>query len=152
MTTIKGETAENKYVSIPGDTNGKFTILCFASSKKAQHDLETWLDPVYNKYIAKTGLMDDMFDVNVFVIPVFKGANAAIRESIKRKFRETAQQDLWPHVLFCKEGMNEIGASLGLQNDDIPYFFLLDKEGGIIYRTNGNYTDEKFDGMDDKIE
>src|SRR6187200_2022966 len=65
-----GETLENKQVTIPSDTKGKYTFLCFASGMKAQKDLETWLDPVYNKFIAKTGLMDEFYDVNVFFIPV----------------------------------------------------------------------------------
>ena len=60
--SFSGETLENKQVTIPGDTKGKYAFLCFASSMKAQKDLESWMDPVYNKFIAKTGVMASRSD------------------------------------------------------------------------------------------
>jgi hypothetical protein len=150
--SISGETGDKKHLTLPGDARGKFTLLCFASSHKAQKDLEGWLDPVYQKFIAKTGIMDDMFDVNVYFIPLLRGANAAMGESLKKKFRENAQDDLKPHVLFCKDVDENALASLNMNKDYVPYFFLLDKEGQVIYRTEGAYTEEKFDAIDERIE
>ena len=150
--SFTGETAENKSVTIPSDTKGKFTFICFAGSKGAQKDLEGWLDPVYNKFIAKTGLMDEFYDVNIYFIPVFRGANATMTETIKRRFRESAQKDLWAHVLFTQSELKEVSDALQMRSDDIPYFFLLDKDGSIIYRTSGAFTEKKFDDIDEKME
>ena len=130
----------------------KRQLLCFAASNKSQADLETWLEPVYNHYIAKTGIMDAAYDVNVFFVPVFKGANAAMKSTLKQKFRENAQQDLWPHILFCENDLSAVQSALNMTKDNVPYFFLLDKSGQIVYRTSGAYTEEKFDAMDDKVE
>lgn len=150
--SFTGETLENKTVTVPADTKGKYTLLCFASSMKAQEALEGWLDPVYNKFIAKTGLMDDFYDLNVFFIPVFKGSNASMQGTVKKKFNETAQADIKGHVLFCNSDLGEVSAALHLQNDDTPYFFLLDTMGNVVYRTSGAFTEQKFDALDDKIE
>ncbi len=150
--SFTGETLENKSVTIPNDTKGKYTLLCFASSMKAQEALEGWLDPVYNKFIAKTGLMDDFYDLNVFFIPVFKGSNASMQGTVKKKFNETAQADIKGHVLFCNSDLGEVSTALHLQNDDTPYFFLLDTMGNIVYHTSGAFTEQKFDALDDKIE
>lgn len=150
--TFNGATAENKNVNIPSELMGKYTVLCFASSGKSQADLETWLEPIYNHYIAKTGIMDAAYDVNIYFIPVFKGAGAAMKSSLKQKFRENAQQDLWPHILFCESDLSDVEKQLGMSNDRVPYFFVLDKSGSIVYRTSGAYTEEKFDAMDEKIE
>lgn len=152
LPVISAENIFNKNFNLPADLKGKFSLLCFASSSKAQGDLESWLDPVYQKYIAKTGLMDDMFDVNVYFIPVLTGTNFSFAASMKKKFYENSQEDLRPHILFCKEEGKGIIASLKMQKSDIPYFFLLDKEGKIIYRTTGRFTEEKFDSIDDLIE
>ena len=149
---FKGETLNNKSVTIPADTKGKYTFICFASSMKAQKELEGWLDPVYNKFIAKTGLMDEFYDVNVFFIPIFRGSNASMQETIKKKFNETAQEDIRPHVLFCKDDLAEVTTTLHLNDDNTPYFFLLDKDGTIIYRATGPFSEKKFDEIDDKIE
>ena len=149
---ITGETIDNKRISMPNDVKGKYTLLCFASSMKAQKDLESWLDPVYQKFIAKTGIMDDMFDVNVFFIPLVKGSNKMFAESMKSKFRETAQSDLKPHVLFSESNSEQLISTLNMSRNEIPYLFLLDKDAKIIYRTNGGYTEEKFDKIDELIE
>jgi hypothetical protein len=149
---VSGETIENKNMTFPRDLMGKYSLLCFASSQKAQGDLESWLDPVYQKFIAKTGIMDDMYDVNVFFMPVLTGTNLAFSTSIKNKFKEAAQEDLKSHVLFCNKDGKELLAKLNMEKSEVPYFFLLDKEGKIIYRTSGKYSDEKFDAIDDLIE
>src|SRR5689334_1401177 len=89
--SFTGETLNNKQVTIPADTKGKYALLCFASSIKAQKELESWMDPVYNKFIAKTGVMDAFFDVQVYFVPVFNGSNASMQETVRKKFSETAQ-------------------------------------------------------------
>jgi hypothetical protein len=149
---ISGETIDNKSIHFPEDLKGKFSLLCFATSQKAQTDLETWMDPVYQKFIAKTGLMDDMYDVNVYFIPVLTGANRSFASTMKKKFKETAQDDLKSHVLFYNADGENILSALKMQKSDEPYFFLLDKDANIIYRTKGKYTEEKFDKIDDLIE
>jgi len=149
---FSGENLNNKQVTIPTDTKGKYTLLCFATGMKAQKDLETWLDPVYNKFIAKTGLMDEFYDVNVFFIPVFSGSNASMQGSIRKKFGETAQDDVKGNVLFCKDDLTEVLKTLSISDESTPYFFLLNPEGNIIYRATGPYSEAKFDKIDDLIE
>ncbi len=150
--SFTGQTAENKSISIPSFCKGKYALLCFASSRKAQADLETWLNPVYNRYIAKTGFMDDAFEVDVFFVPIFGGAEGTMQSAVKRKFIESAQPDLWPHLVFCEKGLKETLLPLNMSKEDVPYFFFLDKAGTIVYRTSGAFTDEKFDAMDDLVE
>ncbi len=149
---IAGNTVENKTIHMPSELKGKFSLLGFASSMKAQPDLETWLDPIYQKFIAKTGLMDDMYDLNIFFIPVLTGTNLTFAASMKKKFKEMAQEDLKPHLLFCTENGKEILEKLSMNKSDIPYFLLLDKEGKILYRTSGAYSEDKFDAIDNLIE
>src|SRR5262245_50130663 len=150
--SFSGLTLEQKSVTIPADTKGKYTFICFASSMKAQKDLESWLDPVYNKFIAKTGLMDEFFDVQVYFIPVFKGSDAAMMQSVRKKFNETAQDDVKGNVLFCKSDLTTVLKTLSITDDNTPYFFLLNEEGTIIYRATGPFTEAKFDKIDELIE
>ena len=149
---INGITAENKPIKIPQDLKGKYSLLCFASSLKAQADLESWLDPIYQKFIAKTGLMDDAYDINLFFIPIVTTSNAAFANSMKKKLKENTQTDLLPNILFCQGNEEEILKQLNMLKSDIPHFILLDKNANIIYRTSGKYTEEKFDAIDELIE
>ena len=149
---ITGNTVENKTIHIPSELKGKYSLLGFASSMKAQPDLETWLDPIYQKFIAKTGLMDDMYDLNVYFIPILTGTNLTFAASMKKKFKEMAQEDLKPHLLICTDHGKEILEKLSMNKSDTPYFLLLDKEGKILYRTSGAYSEQKFDAIDNLIE
>ncbi len=148
---MTGETIENKNLTFPADLKGKYSLLCLASSQKAEGALQSWLDPVYQKFIAKTGIMDDMYDVNVYFVPVLTGTNLAFASSMKKKFKESAQEDLQSHVLFCDKDGKELIDKLNMKPNEVPYFFLLDKEGKIVYRTSGSFTDEKFDAIDELI-
>src|SRR6185503_14010187 len=151
LPSFSGETLEKKTIHVPDDLRGRYSFLCFASSTKAQKALESWLDPVYNKFIAKTGLMDEFYDVNVFFIPVFKGANKNMQQTVRKKFDETAQQDVRGNVLFCQSELSAVIDALHMENESTPYFFLLDPEGKIIYRTTGYFSETKFDEIDDLI-
>ena len=67
--------------------------------------------------------MDDLYDVNIFFIPVLTGTNFSFAASIKKKFKENTQEDLQPHVLFCTEKGKDILNDLQMQKSDVPYFF-----------------------------
>lgn len=149
---ISGVTINNVKINLPVDLKGKFSLLCFASSSKAENDLQSWLDPVYQKFIAKTGIMDDMYDVNIFFIPVLTGTNFTFAGSMKKKFKENTQEDMQSHVIFCNEEGKNILAALEMEKSEAPHIFLLNKECKIIYRTTGGYTEEKFDHIDDLLE
>ncbi len=149
---FSGTTISNKKVEIPLIQKDKFSLLFFAISPKSQKDLESWLDPIYQKYIAKTGIMDDAFDVNVFFVPLIKSTNTSLIELVKRKFRENTQEDFKSHILFLDTPSEKIISDLRLTDQNIPYIFLLNKEGKILFRSSGAYSDEKFDQIDEMIE
>ncbi len=150
ITPFQCESLTHQFITIPTDTKGKFTLICLASSTRAQKDLESWLDPLYQKFIAKSGLMDDAFDVNLYFIPVITGSKL-FAENIKSKFNENTQIDIKPHILFASTDNKAVLNSLSLQEDNIPHFILFNEKGEIIFRTNGPYTEEKLDIIDDLI-
>ena len=73
------ETVEDKKVNLPQDVRGKYTLLGLAYSKKSEDELNSWFQPVFEKYIQKTKgvLAGFTYDVNVYFIPMFTGINAA---------------------------------------------------------------------------
>lgn len=144
------ESLTKETVRIPENTNGKFTLICLATSTKAQQELEGWLDPLYQKFIAKSGLMDDAFDVNLYFIPVISGTQA-FADKVKTKFSENTQTDIRPHVLFFNGDNNALLSSYSIPKDNSPHFLLLNEEGKVVFRTSGSYSEEKLDKVDDLI-
>ena len=148
------ETVEDKKVKLPGDVKGKYTLLGLAYSKKSEDELNTWFEPVFSKFVQKTsGLMAGMgYDVNVFFVPMFTGVNAAATGTAKRKALKNMDPQLLPYILFYKGELKTYKDALDFDRRDIPYFFVLDPEGKIVYATSGAYTDEKMDEVEKVID
>jgi len=148
------ETVEDKKVNLPQDAKGKYTLLGLAYSKKSEDELNSWFQPVFEKYIQKTkGLLAGFtYDVNVYFIPMFTGVNAAATGTAKRKALKNIDPQLLPYVLFYKGELKPYKEALEFDKKDVPYFFVLDPAGKIVYATIGRYTDDKMDEIESVIE
>jgi len=152
---MEAETVEDKKVSLPGDVKGKYTLLGLAYSKKSEDELNSWFGPVFSKFIQKAngGLMAGMgYDVNVYFVPMFTGVNAAATGTAKKKAIKNVDPQLLPYILFYKGELKTYKEALDFEKKDIPYFFVLDATGKIVYATSGKYTEEKMDELEEKIE
>lgn len=149
---LKGETLDDHVKVIPADTKGKFTILGLAYSTDAENDLSSWVSPVYNKFIAKTGMVDDLYDVNLYFVPMFTGGNITMIGAAKRNMKKDTNKDLYPYVLFYKGDIDPYKESLKIVKKDTPYIFVLDAAGKVVYATSGQYTDKKMEEIEDIIE
>lgn len=151
---MEAETVEDKKVSLPIQTKGKFTLLGLAYSKKSEDELNSWFEPVFGKFIQKTkGLMSGFeYDVNVYFIPMFTGVNAAATGTAKKKALKNIDPQLLPYILFYKGELKTYKEALDFEKRDIPYFFVLDKDGKIIFATSGGYTEDKMDQVEEVIE
>jgi hypothetical protein len=152
---MEAETVEDKKVSLPRDVKGKYTLLGLAYSKKSEDELNSWFGPVFSKFIQKTsgGLMAGMeYDVNVYFVPMFTGVNAAATGTAKKKAIKNVDPQLLPYILFYKGELKTYKEALDFEKKDIPYFFVLDPEGKIVYATSGKYTEEKMDAVEEHIE
>jgi len=151
---MEAETVEDKKVNLPVQTKGKYTLLGLAYSKKSEDELNSWFEPVFGKFIQKTkGLMSSFgYDVNVYFIPMFTGVNAAATGTAKKKAIKNIDPQLLPYILFYKGELKTYKEALDFEKRDIPYFFVLDKDGKIIFATSGAYTEDKMDQVEEVIE
>jgi len=151
---MTAETVEDVKVTLPDDTKGKYTLLGLAYSKKSEDELNTWFEPVFSKFVQKTtGLMAGMgYDVNVYFVPMFTGINAAATGTAKRKALKNIDPQLLPYILFYKGELKTYKDALEFDRRDVPYFFVLDPFGKIVYATSGAYSDDKMDKVEEVIE
>ena len=84
---MEAETVEDKKVKLPDAVKGKYTLLGLAYSKKSEDELNTWFQPVFQKFIQKNkGIFEGFgYDVNVYFVPMFTGINAAEQVRLKRR-------------------------------------------------------------------
>lgn len=148
--SISGETMTNKIIKIPVDTKGKYTVIGLAYSKEAEGALKSWLSPAYNTFINSTRAFD--YDINLFFLPFFTGANQALTNTAKKKVKTETDKELHPYILFIEDNIKTYKEELSLEEKDIPYFFVLDKNGLIVYATSGSYSEKKMEEIEDILE
>jgi hypothetical protein len=144
----------DRKVTLPDDVKGKYTLIGMAYSKKSEDELNSWFGPVFEKFIQKSnGLLSGFgYDVNVYFVPMFTGVNAAATGTAKRKAAKNIDAQLLPYILFYRGELKSYKEALDFEKKDIPYFFVLDPQGKIVYATSGAYTDDKMDAVEEKIE
>lgn len=149
---LKGITLNDKKVVLPNDCKGKYTIICIAYSKRAEEALHSWLDPMYNKFVAKTGLMDDAYDVSLYFIPMFTGIHQPSENMAKKQLQEGTGKDFYGNILCYHGSIRTYKEELNFDEKEFPYFFVLDTEGKIVYATKGFFSEKKMDEISDKID
>jgi len=152
--SMTAETVEDVKVTLPDNVKGKYTLLGLAYSKKSEDELNSWFQPVFQKFIQKTtGLMSGFgYDVNVYFVPMFTGVNAAATGTAKRKAIKNIDPQLLPYILFYKGELKTYKEALDFEKKDIPYFFVLDPQGKIVYATSGKYSEQKMDAVEEHLE
>jgi hypothetical protein len=152
--SMTAETVEDKKIILPDNVRGKYTLIGLAYSKKSEAELNSWFQPVFGKFIQKTtGLFSGVsYDVNVYFVPMFTGIKAAATGTAKRKAAKSIDPQLLPYVLFYQGDLKTYKNALDFEKKDIPYFFVLDPEGKIVYATSGKYSEAKMDAVEENIE
>jgi hypothetical protein len=151
---MAAETVEDKKINLPDAVNGKYTLLGLAYSKKSEDELNSWFQPVFQKFIQKNkGLFEGFgYDVNVYFVPMFTGINAAATGTAKKKALKNIDPNLLPYILFYKGELKPYKEALDFEKKDVPYFFVLDKDGKILYATSGAFSQKKMDEVEAVLE
>jgi len=150
--TITGISLTDKSMNLP-IKNGKQTIVAIAFNKSAEDELKKWLNPLYYTFIKKpkgsTNLdMSEIYDVNFVFIPMISGF-----KKIKDDFKNSTDKEFWGYIMDTEK--TDIKAQqklLNIQDNKIPYFFVLDKDGKILDVQSGDYKEAKIDKLEDACE
>ncbi len=150
---LKAETIQGKKIQLPAAGKGKFTLLGLAFSNKSDQALQSWFEPVYTRFMAdrsNAGLFADFaYDVNVYFVPMFTGANKVAAGPARQKMLKGLDAELHKHVLLYVGELEPYQQQLGMQQKDEPYFFVLDEQGQIVYATSGSYSEQKMDEVEE---
>ena len=119
-----------------------------AYSKKSEDILKGWYEPMFNKFVLKRGIMDHLYDVNFFFIPMYTGAKKMAYEISMDKMRESNRKDLYPYLLFYKGELEPYVSVLKMEEKELPYLFIIDRDGKVLYRTKGLYSEKKMEEIE----
>ncbi|MEQ8241473.1 MAG: hypothetical protein RIA69_19830 [Cyclobacteriaceae bacterium] len=151
---LEGENLSHNEVLIPKSTRGKYTLIGMAYSKKAEDYLKTWFSPTYNLFLDKEkepSIFDVSYDVNVYFIPMFTGAKRVAYKKVMENVEKDIDERLHPYVLFYNGSIKEYESALDFDGKKVPYFYVLDENGKIVYTTSGVYTTSKMQEIVDSL-
>ncbi|MFN3875957.1 MAG: TlpA family protein disulfide reductase, partial [Flavobacteriales bacterium] len=126
-------------------------IIGLAVSPKAKADLEGWYEPAYLRFVARHGLFAKTHRAEAWFVPLFTGLNKAAYEPSLRRFRRSAAPEAAQRVVFAKADLDELRAALGIGDETVPYFFVVDPQGRIVHRVSGKHTDDKLDALEEVL-
>ncbi|WP_109829591.1 hypothetical protein [Reichenbachiella versicolor] len=151
----KTESLTHKFIDIPKDINGRYSLLCMASTKEAETHMQTWFNPIYNHFLTKpdpNSLFGFSYDIDVYFIPMFTGAKRVAYKKQMAKAEKSVAPEMKPYVLFYEGTLKEYRDKLGMEDKKEPYFYILDKESKIIHTTSGRYTKAKMQEIINLVE
>jgi|GEM_PF-447518 len=156
--SMSGENLLRKNVNLPIN-NGKVTLIALAYSEKSDEDLKQWRTALFDLFIQAPGtdLFDfDPYDGNVKFVVLLMGVNKIAAGKVKSKLEDGVKEHWKEHIVVVKGKNIDNYPSLDLgkaKKERIkPYFFLLDKQGQIVYATSGAYTKEKHNEIEKKLQ
>lgn len=152
---MEAETLTNEFIEIPADLSGKYSLVGLAYSKRAEDDLKGWFEPIYNQFIYKNpnpGIFDISFDVHTYFVPMFTGAKRPAYQKVMNKMKKTVDRRLQPNVVFYKGTLAAYKDALNFDGKEVPYFYVLDPEGKIVYATTGKYTKQKMQEITNAVQ
>ena len=82
---------------------------------------------------------------------MFTGLNQLTSKQSKEKIKSLTEKELYPYLLFYS-GDKTYKEELDFEKKDTPYFFVLDKNGKIMYATSGKFDEKKLEKISDFIE
>jgi hypothetical protein len=152
---MTGMSLTDKEITVPAAMQDKMTLVGIAFSKKAEDDLETWFQPVWERFIREAdqnALIPEMKpDVNVVFIPMFTGLKRGASGSAIKKMQKDVDTKLHPHVIVYSGKMGDYEDQLKMNEKDKPYFYVVNKEGEIIYATSGRSSIKKLKEVEELV-
>jgi hypothetical protein len=151
LPTIKAKSLAGGEVTLP-TANGKATVLGLAFSPKAEGDLKTWMQPIYDTFLAKhEGVFEaGNFDGNVYLLAMLSGAASLGGKSLQDKAAKGTDAELRPHVLLTTQDAAEVAKAINATDKTKPYFVVLDATGHVKSVVSGTYTEAKMDELSQK--
>lgn len=154
---MSGQSLMDKSVSLP--QTGKVALIALAYSQKSEEYLKNWRKPLFDLFIQAPGtsLFDfEPYNANIKFVVLLTGAKKIAGKKVFTELEENVQAHWKEHIVVVKgKSLNDytvldLGKSKGAR--EIPYFFLMDKTGKIVYATSGAYTSQKQKEIEEKLQ
>lgn len=129
----------------------KHQVIIMAFGRHNEKELESWLQPAFDKFVLKTGLIDLMFDAHLYLVSVLSGVEATTAKANLNKIKDQIDADLYSNILMLNSDADIIMQTLKPDTRQV-HVYLLNKEGDILRVVKGKFDDDKMEALEDAFE
>jgi ATP10 protein len=131
---VEAKTLAGQETTVPDDAAGKVTLVCVAFLRESQSQLDSWLNPFYEKF----GSRDDIM---FYEVPMISGGYKFMKPIIDGGMRGGLPQFKHKHVVTMYGDVQSYQQALNIDPRN-GHAFLLDREGTIRWQEEG-FSNEK---------
>jgi hypothetical protein len=135
---VSGSNLDGKRFNLPRDFKGKVNIVIIVFKREQTDLIEQWAGPL--KDIMKADL-----SIEVYELPTLGSSYSPFRWWIDGSMRASIlDEEARRRTITIYTNKRNFKALLEIPNEETIYIFLVDKEGMIISRVQGDFTEEKY--------
>ena len=103
-------------------------------------------------FMDESNLNTMVYAPHVHLILMFTGANQVVYNKAKKQISDGSEESLKDNIVLFKGKMEDYRKDLNMKDRKSPYFFVLDKDGVVIYETKGRYSMKVLEEVAELIE
>ena len=126
---VNAKTLAGQETTIPDDAAGKVTLVAVAFARESQAQLDSWLNPFYEKFGSRE-------DIMFYEVPMISGGYKFMKMIIDGGMRGGLPEFKHKHVVTMYGDVDTYLQGLSLDKSN-GYAFLLDREGIIRWQDQG---------------
>jgi hypothetical protein len=134
---VKGSNLNGENYNVPKDLKGRFNVVVIAFRREQTELLEGWAAAL-DAFVSKNPT------VEYYELPVLSMSYSPLRWWIDGGMRAgIVDQKSRDRTITLYTNKSKFKNQMGIPNEETVYIFLIDKEGKIFWRTEGNITQQK---------
>ena len=150
FTPVPCQDLDNRQLTFPqGATQNTVVVITF--SDKAAEELKTWVDPLYQKFIAKSALLDALFSADIKLLSFVSISQLALIKTNTAAIRKEVPLPLHNSVLYTTASADNIKSQISFKNEKTVYVLVLSPDGKILKQLSGSFTEDKMEAIEDVL-
>ncbi|MEX1189575.1 MAG: hypothetical protein WED33_09975 [Bacteroidia bacterium] len=140
---------EHQEASFPFFKGDDVKVVFAIFNVKAEKEIESWIDPLVQKFIRKSGLLDAMFDAEFYSISFLNELQYNEMKAAGKKVENEISHELKSSTLYSRENKSTLQSLLGKKPDTT--ILVISGSGKLIGSVSGQFTPEKMEMIEDWI-
>jgi hypothetical protein len=130
-------------------TAGKPAVIFVQTNSSDDKVLQSWVDPLVQKFINKSGVLDALFESELYFLAFLNSAEALVLEKSRNKLQKELPDEMRGRCYYTLESSETLENVV--LNGAGSYIVVVDALGTILGTVQGDYTEQKMELIEDLL-